>query len=269
MTKITTTLLAFGIAAGLAVAGDGEGCPSQRKGSDSKTTALATARKAFADIPKAEEKLTADQRAELKAAREVLMQTSFGKAMGPSFEACGWLTLAASAQPGTSPEAAAVLKDMGATYCTIAKVFGACAGCECCEDSEDCCKACSDMAPEGLAKKAKESLDTSKKLMAAAMAEKPTPEQMEKVQASFGTMKELCPCLPAMEGATTALNDAFASLAKMGIPSTDANNASRDELVKATIELHGQLTACSSCEESKECDETEETEETAAPAKSS
>ncbi len=273
MRKITTTLLAFGIAAGFAAAGDEgskEGCPSCKETGAAATT-LATARKAFADVPKAEEKLTADQRTELTQARDFLMQTSFGKSMGPSFEACGWLTLAASAQPGTSPEAAALLKDMGATYCTIAKAFGACAGCESCKESGECCKACSEMTPETMATKAKESLDTSKKLLAVAVAEKPTPEQMEKIQAAMGTMKELCPCMPAMQGATAALNDAFASLAKMGIPSTDAKNASRDALVKAAIELHGQMTACSSSEECEDCDEgcAEETEEAEAPAKTS
>jgi len=267
MRKITSLFVAFGVAASFAVAGDGEVCPG--KGTDAKATPLATARKAFADAKKADEALPEETRAELKTAREFLTQTSFGKSMGPAFEACGWLTIAASAQPGTSPEAAAILKDMGATYCTLAKVFGGCAGCECCEDSDECCKNCkADMSAEAVAAKAKESLDTANKLLAAAKAdaEKMTPEQQEKIQAAYAVLSENCPFMPAIQGATTALTDAFGSLAKMGIPSTDAKNASRDGLVKAAIEMHGAMTSCSSCEE---CDETEETEEAAAPAKSS
>jgi len=268
MKKIMSLGLVLGLVASFAAAGEGDECPSKCKGADGKATALSAARKAFADVPKAEEKLTADQREQLKGAREVLMATPFGKAMGPSFEACGWLTLAASAQPGTSPEAAAVLKDVGATYCTIAKIFGSCQGCEGCEKAGECCKECKEMTPETLAAKANESADIANKALAAAIADAPntTPEQMEKINAAMATMKEFCPCMPAMKGATEAINEAYASLAKMGVPSTDAKNATRDELVKSALALHGQLTACSSCEE---CEECEKTEEAAAPAKSS
>ena len=270
MKKITSLFVAFGIAASFAVAGEGEGCPGQCKGTDAKPTALATARKALADAPKAEEKLTADQRAQLKDAREFLLQTPFGKAMGASFEACGWLTFAAASQPGTTPEAAALLKDMGATYCSIAKMVGGCAGCECCEDSEQCCENCkADMSADAVAAKAKESADIANKLLAVAAEQKPTAEQMEKLNAHMKTMQELCPVMPAMQGATTALNDALASLAKMGIPSTDPKNATRDGLVKAAIELHGAMTSCHSSEGCGECEGTEKTEEAAAPGKSS
>lgn len=269
MKKITSLFVAFGLAASFAVAGDGEGCPSQCKGTDAKPTALASARKALADAPKAEEKLTADQRAQLKDARDFLLETPSGKAMGASFEACGWLTIAAASQPGTSPEAAALLKDMGATYCSIAKMVGGCAECECCDDAEECCKSCkADMSAEAVAAKAKELADVANKLLAVAAEQKPTAEQMEKLNAHMKTMQEFCPVMPAMQGATTALSESFASLAKMGIPSADAKNATRDSLVKAAIELHGAMTSCHSSE-GGECEGTEKAEEVVAPAKSS
>ena len=127
------------------------------------------------------------------------------------------------------------------------------------------------MTPETLAAKAKESLDTANTLLATAMAdaEKATPEEMQKVQAALATMKATCPCMPVMESANKALSEAFASLAKMGVPSTDAKNATRDQLVKGAVELHTKLTCCESSEDCQECDETEKTEEAAAPSKSS
>jgi hypothetical protein len=270
MKNITSLFVAFGLAASLAVAGDGEGCPSQCK-AEGKTTALAAARKAIADIPKADEKLTAEQLKEVKAAREFLVATQFGKAMGPSFEACGHLAIAAAKQEGTSPEAAALLKDMAMTYCTVAKIFGGCAECGDCGDcSKECCEGCcKDMTPAQVATKANESLAASKKLLAAAMedAKNAKPEDMQKMMAAAETLKKSSPCWTAMEGATKALNDAYASLAKMGVPASEGATA-RDELVKSAFELHGMLTNCESCEES--CEETAETEKpVAAPEKSS
>jgi hypothetical protein len=272
MTKLMSTLLVFCLAAGFAFAGDEpgkEGCPMAGKDA-AGATALAKARKGIAAVKAADEKLPAETLAQVKEAREALMQTSFGKSMGPSFEACGWLMIAASAQPGNTPEATALLKDMGATYCSIAKMFGGCAECKCCEDASECCEACKkDMTPDALAKKANESADASKKLFAAAAAEMPTlaPEQMAKIEAHVKTLKEKSPCMPAFEAAVAALNEGFASLATMGVPAADGKGA-RDGLVKNAAEIHGSLTACSSCEECTECDEAKP-EETAAPEKSS
>jgi hypothetical protein len=270
MKTIMSLFVAFGLVATLAVAGEGEGCPSQCKGSAGKTTALAAARRTIAELPKAVEKLTTEQRAGIKAAQELLMKTSFGKAMGPSFESCGHLALAAAKQPGTSPEAASLLKDMAATYCSVAKMFGGCAECGDCD--KECCEGCcKDMTPEQMAGKAKESLAASKKLLAVAMedAQKTTPEEMQKIQAAVETLQKDCPCMPAMEAATKALNDGFASLAKMGIPAAEGTSA-RDELVKGAFELHSSLTSCHSCEEACEEEAAEETEEeVAAPGKSS
>lgn len=272
MKTITSLFVAFGLLAGLAVAGEGEGCPSQCKASEGKPTALAAARKGLADVPKAFEKLPEAQQAEIKAARELLSQTSFGKAMGPAFEACGHLTLAAAKQEGTSAEAAAILKDMAATYCTVAKAFGGCSDCgDCCEEgSKECCK---EMTAEKLAAKANEALASSKKLLAAAGEEMKNakPEEMQKVMAAAETMHKLCPCGPAMEAATKALNEAYAALGKMGVPASTGAGV-RDQLVKGAFELHTSLTSCSSCEESCEekCDESEEKPaETTAPEKSS
>jgi hypothetical protein len=278
MKIITSAFVAFGLVASLAVAGDGEGCPSQCKASEGKTTALAAARKAIADLPKADEKLPAEQLKEVKAAREYLMQTPFGKAMGPSFETCGHLAIAAAKQEGTAPEAAALLKDMAATYCTVAKIFGGCAECGDCGDcSKECCEGCcKDMTPAQIATKANESLESSKKLLAAAMeeAKKAKPEDMQKMMAAAETLQKSSPCWTAIEGATKALNDGYASLAKMGIPASEGATA-RDGLVKGAFELHGMLTGCHSgeecqpCEE-KECGDAEKTEEeVAAPGKSS
>ena len=124
------------------------------------------------------------------------MTTSFGKAMGPSFASCGHLLMAAAKQPGTSPEAAALMKDMGATYCSVAKMMGACADCKSCEDPKDCPKdCCSDMTPEEAATKAKESHAASKKLLAAAQEDmqKVTPEQMEKMMAAVWSARDRRP----------------------------------------------------------------------------
>ena len=268
MRKITSTFLAFVCAAGLAVAGDDSPCTAC-KGS-SEATALAKARKGIAAIPEADKQLPAETLAQVKQAREELMKTSFGKAMGPSFESCGWLMIAASAQPGTSAEAAAVLKDMGATYCSVAKLFGGCAECECCEDASECCKACSkDMTPDALAKKATESLDAAKKLYMAAGAEMQTmtKEQGAKIGEYVKVLQESSPCMKAREAATTALNGGYASLAKLGVPATDGK-AVRDQLVKSAAEMHGALTHCSSEECKEECDEAKP-EEAVAPEKSS
>jgi hypothetical protein len=271
MTKLMSSLLVFCLAAGLAFAGDEpgkEGCPIACK--EGGATSLAQARKGIAAVKAADEKLPAETLAQVKEARDGLMQTSFGKAMGPSFEACGWLMIAASAQPGNTPEATALLKDMGATYCSIAKMFGGCAECKCCENAEECCEACKkDMTPDALAKKANESADASKKLYAAAAAEMPsmTEEQMAKMQAYVQTLEEKSPCMPAFKAAVTALNDGFASLAKMGVPAAEGKGV-RDGLVKSAAEIHGSLTACQSCEDCTECDEAKP-EETAAPEKSS
>lgn len=270
MSKITSTFLALVCAFGLAFAGDESPCTAC-KGTASEASALAKARKGIAGIPEADKKLPAETLAKVKEAREELMKTSFGKAMGPSFESCGWLMIAASAQPGTSAEQAALLKDMGATYCSVAKMFGGCAECECCEDSAECCEACKkDMTPDALAKKATESADGAKKLFMAAGAEMAsmTPEQGAKIMAYAKVLEESSPCWKAMEAATAALNDGFASLAKMGVPASEGT-ATRDTLVKAAAEMHGMLTACSSCEECpEECDESKP-KETAAPEKSS
>jgi len=276
MKTITSLFVAFGLVASLAVAGDGEGCPSQCKATGGKPTALAAARQQIADILKADEKLPAEQLKEVKAAREFLMQTSFGKAMGPSFEACGHLAIAAAKQEGTTPEAAALLKDMAMTYCSVAKMFGGCAECGDCGDcSKECCEGCcKDMTPAQVATKAKESLAASKKLLAVAMeeAQKAKPEDMQKMMAAAETLKKSSPCWTAIESATKALNDGYASLAKMGIPASEGATA-RDELVKGATELHGMLTGCESCEECTECEEgcgdAEEPEGTEAPEKSS
>jgi hypothetical protein len=264
MRTITSAFVAFGLVASLAVAGDGEGCPSQCKASEGKVTALATARKAIADIPKADEKLPAETLKEVKAAREYLIQTQFGKAMGPSFEACGHLAAAAAKQEGTSPEAAALLKDMALTYCCIAKMFGGCAECgDCSKGCEECCK---DMTAEQMATKAKESLAASKKLLMAAgeAAQKSTKEEMQKMMAAAETLKKSSPCWTAITEATKALNEGYAQLAKMGVD---------NDLVKGATELHGMLTHCESGEEcgdcEKPCEDAEETEEVAAPEKSS
>jgi hypothetical protein len=262
MRKTIATLLVFGVAA---FAGDESPCTGC-KGTAKEPTALSKARDAIAGIPKADEKLPADQLAKVKAAREALSQTTFGKAMGPAFETCGLLLAAAAAQPGTSPEAAAVMKDMGATYCTLTnKMFGGCTLCDCCSE-EECAKECKAMPAEALAKKAKDAVAATKKSFEAAMAEcaTMTPEQGQKMMADVKTLQELSPCWKAMETATAALNDGFASLAKMGIPSTDAKDAARNDLVKAAMELHTQLTACSGEECQEEC--AEECEEAKKPA---
>jgi len=269
MRNITSLFVAFGLVASLAVAGDGEGCP-QCKASAGKTTALAAARTAIADAKKADEKLPTEKRAELNKARDFLMQTSFGKTMGPTYEACGWLMLASAKQPGTSPEAAALLMDMGMTFCSVAKVFGGCADCKCCEGGE-CCKSCSEMDVEKVTAKAKDSLAKSQELMKAAMAVKPAPEEMQKIQAAVELLQDGCPMMPALETANDALDDAFESLAKMGIPSSEGKGV-RDELVKAAFKLHTQMTACEDCDggECEECEEgMEEGEEEVVPAKSS
>ena len=271
MRRITSTLFVCCLAAGLAFAGEETGkecagCPAAA----SEGTALAQARKGIAAIPAADAKLPAETLAQVKEAREELMKTSFGKSMGPSFEACGWLMIAASAQPGSTPEATAVLKDMGATYCSIAKMFGGCAECECCEDASECCKGCmKDMTPDALAKKAQASAEASKKLFAAAATEMKTmtADQMAKIQVYATTLQEKSPCWPAFETATKALNDGFASLVKMGVPASDGKSA-RDGLVKMAAEIHTSLTACHSCEECEACDEAKPAE-TAAPEKSS
>ena len=269
MSKITSTFLAFLCAAGLAFAGD-EPCTGC-KGTASETSALAKARKGIAAIPEADKQLPAETLAKVKEAREELMKTSFGKTLGPAFESCGWLMIAASAQPGTSAEQAALLKDMGATYCSVAKMFGGCADCKCCEDSSECCEACmKDTTPDALAKKATESVEGAKKLYMAAGAEMQamTPEQGAKFMAYADTLQKSSPCWKAMEAATAALNDGFASLAKLGVPASEGT-ATRDTLVKAAAEMHGMLTACHSCDESKEeCDEAKP-KETVAPEKSS
>ena len=82
-----------------------------------------------------------------------------------------------------------------------------------------------------------------------------------------------CPMMPALETANDALDDAFASLAKMGVPSAEGK-AVRDELVKAALQLHTQMTECAECEGCEEgcegCDEgMEEGEEEPVPAKTS
>ncbi|HEX5136984.1 MAG TPA: hypothetical protein VFY93_08440 [Planctomycetota bacterium] len=268
--KTLCLFVAFGLLSSFAVAGDGEGCPGC-KPAGAKPTTLAAARQQIADIPKADEKLPAEQLKEVKAAREFLMQTSFGKAMGPSFESCGRLMLAAAIQPGTSAESAALMKDMAATYCSVAKIFGGCADCkECCPDGE--CPECKGATPESCAAKAKESLDASQKLLTKAMEEMPkaTPEFMQKVQAAADTLEKKSPCWPAIMSATKALNEAYASLAKMGIPAAKDVSA-RDQLVKSAFQLHTSLTAChggeGQCEENEGCEDAEEPAE--APEKSS
>jgi hypothetical protein len=97
--------------------------------------------------------------------------------------------------------------------------------------------------------------------------EKMSAEQGAKIMGYVNVLKESSPCMKAMEAATAALNDGFASLAKMGVPAADGKT-SRDSLVKAAAEMHGMLTACHSCEESSECDEAKP-KETVAPEKSS
>lgn len=273
--KTLSLFVAFGLLSSLAVAGDGEGCPSQCKPASGKPTALAAARQQIADIKKADEKLPAEQLKEVTAARELLMQTSFGKAMGPSFESCGHLMLAAAKQPGTSAEAATLMKDMAATYCSVAKMFGGCKDCgDCGKDGEcsDCCA--KDASPEAVAAKAKESLDASQKLLMKAMEEmkktmETAPDQMEKIQAAADTLQKKSPCWPAMTAATKALNEAYASLAKMGIPAAK-DGTTRDQLVKGAFGLHTSLTACHEGGECEECEGSEDAEEPMeAPEKSS
>jgi hypothetical protein len=272
--KTISALLVFCFAAGLAFAGDEagkDGCPVACDKKAAGTSALATVRKEIAAIPEADAKLPKETLAEVKAAREGLMQTSFGKSMGPSFEACGWLLLAASAQPGNTPEATAALKDMGATYCSVAKMFGGCAEYKCCEDASECCEACTKgMTADALAKKANESAETAKKLYAAAIADMQniTPDQMAKMEGWLKTLEEKSPCMPAFKNATAALTEGLAGLAKTGV-AIDGTSV-RDQLVKTAAEIHGSMTACSSCEECDggKCDEAKP-EETAAPEKSS
>jgi hypothetical protein len=271
MRNFTSLFVAFGLVASVAFAGDGEGCP-QCKASSARTSTLAAARTAIADAKKADEKLPAEKRAELNKARDFLMQTALGKTMGPTYEACGWLMLASAKQPGTSPEAAALMMDMGMTFCSVAKVFGGCADCKCCEGGE-CCKSCSEMDVAKITAKAKESLAKSQDLMKAAMAVKMTQDDMQKIQAAVDLLKDGCPMMPALDSANDALDDAFKSLAKMGIPSAEGK-AVRDELVKAAFQLHSTMNSCEECEGCEEgcegCDEgMEEGEEAPAPAKTS
>lgn len=269
-------LVAFVLAAGLASAQ--ESCPGCKPASGSPaSTALADARKAVAEAPKLEEKLPAEQLAQLTKARDVLKETAMGKALAPTFEACSLLMLAAAKQEGSPKEATALLKEMGATYCGVAKMFGGFAGCKDCTDGDECCDGfCKDMSAADVAKKANESLANAKKLMDAAMAEckNMTPEQQEKMGALAKTAMEICPRFAAMQKASAALNGAFETLAKMGIPSTDAKNATRDGLVRSAMEMQQGLCGgeceekCEGCEGQEE-EGAEQPEPPAAPARSS
>ena len=128
---------------------------------------------------------------------------------------------------------------------------------------------------EKITAKAKASLAKSQELTKAAMAgmAKMTPDDMQKIQAAVQVLEDGCPMMPALETANDALDDAFASLAKMGVPSAEGK-AVRDELVKAALQLHTQMTECAECEGCEEgcegCDEgMEEGEEEPVPAKTS
>jgi hypothetical protein len=233
---------------------------------------LTDARKALAEAPKAEEKLTAEQRAELAKARDFFMTTAMGKAFGPAQEASAKLLFAAAAQEGTPAEMAAILREMGATYGAISKMSGCCeTGSECCKKGEkECCSiddpsCCSTMAADVQVKNAKAALDNATKLLAAAAEERKNmaPELAEKMAASMKTGMELCPRMPAVKGAMDALHGAYAALAKIDAP----KNAVRDELIKAAIDLNGQM-CCDSCDECEECPEDGE-KEVSAPSKSS
>jgi hypothetical protein len=276
MTKITSLFVAFGLAASIAAAGDGEGCPACPAAAKAKPTTLATARKALAEAKKADEKLPEDQRKELLAARETMLKSPFGKAMGQSLEACGWAMIAGSAQPGTSAEAVALMKDMGMSFCAEAKIFGGCADCQCCEETGDCCQACKDMTPEAATKKATESLATAKKSLETAMVEcnKMSEEQMQKMQAAMDTMQKLCPVYKAMKDVNASLTDGFASLAKMGIPSA-AGKTVTDQLIKGAAAMHATLSSdeceegCEGCEQQEGCEDSEGPEGAEMPHKSS
>jgi hypothetical protein len=251
--------------AGLAFAQE---CPSSCKPASTTNTALADARKALADAPKAEEKLPKEQLEQLTKARDVLMETAFAKAMVPTFEACGHAMFAAAKQEGSSKEAAALMKEMGATYCDIAKVFGA----KCCEKDSDCCK---DMAADVAAKSAQDSVATAKKLIETAMEEcgKMTPEQGQRMQEMAEIAMKHCPRFKAFEQASKALQGAFEQLAKMGVPGSDGKNTTRDGLVSAALELQGAMcggecaSECEGCAE--ECEETETAKPAPEPARAS
>lgn len=267
-------LVAFVLAAGLASAQ--EGCPACKAPAGSPTsTALADARKAVADAPKLEEKLPSEQLAQLTKARDILKDTAFGKALAPTFEACSMALLAAAKQEGSPKEATALLKEMGATYCGVAKMFGGFAGCKDCKDGDECCEGfCKDMSAADVAKKANESLANAKKLLEAAQVEckNMTPEQMKQMETLGKTAMEICPRFKAMQKASAALDGAFETLAKMGIPSTDAKNATRDGLVRSAMEMHqsmccGEGQECEGCEGQEEG--AEQPEPPAAPARSS
>jgi hypothetical protein len=150
-------------------------CPTAKSTDCPISKSLATARKAIADAPKAEESLAADQRAELVKAREYLLkETSFGRSLAPTYEACAHLLVAAAAQEGTNPAAQAVLKEMCATYCSIAKSLGGCSEKECCDGAEDCC---AKGTPAEMAKTAKDQAMKAKELLKTGKAdfEKVTP----------------------------------------------------------------------------------------------